>query len=54
MGHVFQAERWEKHPSAGVHMVYYGYGSWQRLWKGKIEYLAHLLMEIMEIRRKGR
>lgn len=24
MGHVFQAECWEKHPSVGVHLVYYG------------------------------
>jgi len=29
-GHIFQAECWEKHPSLGVHLVYYGYGNWQR------------------------
>ena len=40
MGHVLQDEYWEKHPSVGVHLVYYGYGNWQRqwlrLWKGKV------------------
>ena len=27
---------------------------WPRLWKGKMAFLAHLFMKIMEIRRKGR
>ena len=26
MRDIFQAECWEKHPSVGVHMVYYVYG----------------------------
>ena len=58
MGHLFQAKCWAKHPSVGVHLVYYGYGNWQnqkqRLWKGKMAFLAYLFMKIMEIRRKGR
>ena len=58
MGHVFQAECWTKHPSVGVHMVYYGYGNWKRQWlkalKRKKVFLAHLFMKIMEIRRKWR
>ena len=40
MGYVFQAECWGNHPSVGAHLVYYGYGNWQRqwksLWKGKV------------------
>ena len=31
-----------------------GKGNGKGIWKGKMEFLAHLFMKIMEIRRKGR
>ena len=49
MGHVFQVEYWEKHPNAGIHMVYYGYGNWKRqwlrLWKGKVSFISIYLLK---------
>ena len=35
MRHVFQVEQWEKHPSVGVHLVYYGKGHGKGFGKGK-------------------
>jgi len=35
MRHVFQVEWWEKHPSVGVHLVYYGKGHGKGFGKGK-------------------
>ena len=44
MGHIFQDECWENHPSVGVNLVYYGYENWkrkwQRLWKGKVAFIG--------------
>ena len=49
LAHVFQAEFLEKHPSAGVHMVYYSYGNWKRkwirIWKGKVTSINILFMK---------
>ena len=58
MGRIFQAECWEKHPSVGVHLVYYGYINWQRKWSRHLErkngIFDNLFTKIKENRRKGR
>ena len=57
MGHAFQAECWEKHPS-GYHLLF---TMAKEIFKGigkdfekANRYYWHLFMKIKEIRRKGR
>ena len=58
LGHVFQVECWEEHPSVGAHLVYYGQGKLAKEMKKGLErkktLIGILFMKIMEIWRKGR
>ena len=58
MGNLFQYECWEKHPSVGVHLVYYGEGKFVKAMVKALErneaLIGILFMKIMEIRRKCR
>ena len=58
MGHIFQAECWVIPRSAGVHMVYYDYGNWEKAMDNDLERKRgiywHLLLKIMENGREGR
>ena len=57
MGHVFQAEWWERHPrgcSFGCLWLRKLAKAMTKALKRQKGILAHLFMKIMEIRRKGR
>ena len=55
MGHLFQAECWEKHPSVGVHWFIMAkeIDKENDIWKGKMTFLTYVFMKIREIRIKG-
>jgi len=54
MGHVFQVEWWEKHPSGCHFWFIIAKGIGNRIGKGKEALIDILFMKIKEYRRKGR
>jgi len=52
MGHVFQAEWWEKHPGGRSFWFIMAKENGKSFWKAKMAFLAHLFMKIKEIRKK--
>ena len=53
MGHLFQVEWWEKHPSGCSFQLLWLKENGKGFGKKKITFLAHLSMKIMENKRKG-